>query len=257
MEYRWPRTINCQECGTLFGCLRPTRKYCSPSCNAQACLKRNQGKDSYRERKRKQNHEYKVKLRAETLEAYGGTCVCCGEVLPGFLTLDHINGGPAADRRPNFFSDLRKQGWPRKDELQVMCYNCNCGRNANGGTCPHLGLKEVPRNRQRWKGQQQWTQSEKSARHDRKLKIQTMTVYGDGSCACCGERNLGFLTLDHITPLGNRAERLESGLWYYGRLRRDGWPSKDNLRVLCYNCNCARQFAGNGVCPHKEVPCGV
>ncbi len=33
------------------------------------------------------------KLKTDVIEAYGGHCSCCGADFPGFLSVDHINGG--------------------------------------------------------------------------------------------------------------------------------------------------------------------
>jgi hypothetical protein len=86
-------------------------------------------------------------LRYELLTAYGGECACCGEDNPLFLTVDHVNGNGRAHRRsllqtngttPSemIMRDLKQRGWP-KDEFQLLCFNCNCGRARNGGVCPH------------------------------------------------------------------------------------------------------------------------
>ena len=85
-------------------------------------------------------------IALETFAAYGGRCVCCGETNPGFLTIDHVNGNGAAHRREvlgasrggsHFYRWLMKQGFPQSGEFQLMCYNCNLGRQRNGGKCPH------------------------------------------------------------------------------------------------------------------------
>ena len=77
--------------------------------------------------------------------AYGGKCVCCGELEPGFLTIDHIDGKGARHRRhlkqqgltgSFMYRWLREHGYP-KDNYQLLCYNCNCGRHCNQGICPH------------------------------------------------------------------------------------------------------------------------
>jgi len=68
-------------------------------------------------------------------------CVCCGEKQLEFLTLDHINRNGSEERRRvkkqgNVFLEyLSKQGFP--EGYQVLCYNCNCGRERNDGLCPH------------------------------------------------------------------------------------------------------------------------
>lgn len=74
---------------------------------------------------------------------YGGyKCACCGESNKKFLTLDHINNDGAAHRKLIKHNDGRamfiwimKNGFP--PIFQILCYNCNCGKNVNGGICPH------------------------------------------------------------------------------------------------------------------------
>lgn len=72
-----------------------------------------------------------------------------------------------------------------------------------------------------------------------------------GPCACCGESELEFLSLDHIN--GNGAEERGkgiSGIQILERLRRLGWPeeAKKEYRLLCYNCNFT--IGHYGYCPH-------
>ena len=71
-------------------------------------------------------------------------CICCGEKIIGFLTIDHVNGGGNKHRRElgmrniagvNFYEWLKRNKFP--DGYQVMCFNCNCGRSRVGGECPH------------------------------------------------------------------------------------------------------------------------
>ncbi len=89
---------------------------------------------------------FRVRLKLEALTAYSPNgvveCVCCHETIVGFLTLDHPNNDGAEHRKDliggragNIYQVLKKLGWP--PGLQVMCYNCNCGRSRNGGICPH------------------------------------------------------------------------------------------------------------------------
>ena len=81
--------------------------------------------------------------RLEAFAAYGGfRCACCGETEPMFLTLDHINNDGAEHRRlvggkggSSFFAWLRQKKFP--PGFQVLCRNCNWGKHANGGVCPH------------------------------------------------------------------------------------------------------------------------
>lgn len=92
---------------------------------------------------------YRQKLKAECFAAYGDKCVCCGETIPAFLTLDHPNNDGAAHRKSlgfiagkcgdgvgtHLYRRLKLQGWP--PIVQLMCWNCNLGKRCNGGICPH------------------------------------------------------------------------------------------------------------------------
>lgn len=90
--------------------------------------------------------ERRQMVRDEVFTAYGGyRCACCGETEPMFLTIDHINNDGADHRRElktliggggsAFFAWLRKNKFPTG--FQVLCRNCNWGKHANGGICPH------------------------------------------------------------------------------------------------------------------------
>jgi len=77
-------------------------------------------------------------MREQVFRAYGGFCACCGEDDSGFLTLDHVHGGGHAHRRERnhgMWRDVIAAGFP--DKYQVLCFNCNLGRERNGGVCPH------------------------------------------------------------------------------------------------------------------------
>lgn len=69
-------------------------------------------------------------------------------------------------------------------------------------------------------------------------------------CACCGENDFGFLTLDHINNDGAEWRRqnksARSGFALYSWLKRNGFPG--GLQVLCWNCNSARGALSK--CPH-------
>jgi hypothetical protein len=79
-------------------------------------------------------------VKAEAMATYGDShCVCCGETEIAFLTLDHVDGGGSGinRRRGSTYAWLKRNGWPSDPPLQVLCFNCNCGRQVNGGVCPH------------------------------------------------------------------------------------------------------------------------
>lgn len=94
--------------------------------------------DSCLERRRELWHAY----TAQVIDGYGGKCNCCGETTSEFLTIDHVDGGGAEHRRSLGYGNRRlllqiiSAGFP--PEFQVQCFNCNCGRQRNGGICPHV-----------------------------------------------------------------------------------------------------------------------
>ena len=89
---------------------------------------------------------------------------------------------------------------------------------------------------------------------NRRLTEEVLTAYG-GRCACCGETELAFLTLDHVDNSGAAHLRLRrasgEAMNTYRWAKANDYPA--SLRVLCWNCNCARHFRGNGICPHELV----
>ena len=79
------------------------------------------------------------KAKNNCLDAYGHKCACCGEKTRKFLTFDHMFNNGAEHRRTVDSKSmpywLVNNKFP--DGFQVLCYNCNLGRDKNGGICPH------------------------------------------------------------------------------------------------------------------------
>lgn len=83
----------------------------------------------------------------------------------------------------------------------------------------------------------------------RKQRENVIANYG-GCCACCGETELEFLSIDHVNG-GGTQHRLKHGFrggTMYRYLIREGYP--EGFRVLCHNCNQAIGFYGS--CPHER-----
>lgn len=80
-----------------------------------------------------------------------------------------------------------------------------------------------------------------------RVKEATFDHYGR-SCVCCGENELVFLTLDHVSPI-YRKKRTRQGSALYVNLKRAGFP--DGFQVLCFNCNAAKRTMSE--CPHKRL----
>ena len=97
--------------------------------------------------------EYLKKLRTGARNAYGWSCQCCGEDIPEFLTIDHINGGGNKHRKSlgtvgrgtgiQLLVYLRNNNWP--PGYQTLCMNCNWGSRVSK-VCPpqryNLNTKE-------------------------------------------------------------------------------------------------------------------
>lgn len=185
---------------------------------------------------------------ADALVAYGGpVCVCCGETIATFLTLDHINNDGGGSNREirgaSYYIRLRLLKYP--PGLQVLCFNCNLAKERNHGVlvyddanfaCGCVGSKKCNHG------------YSASARSRRRFLLKTIEVYG-GLCSCCSESNPFKLTLDHLSNDGSKHRRdsctMDTASW----LRVNGYPDDMNISVRCANCNCGRA-RNDGICPH-------
>ncbi len=93
-------------------------------------------------------------------------------------------------------------------------------------------------------------------RNNVKVKIEVFAAYGGCSCACCGESELRFLTIDHVNNDGAEHRRQLfgtskqiGGSRLYRVLKKQGFPP--GFQVLCFNCNVAKGFFGE--CPHQTA----
>lgn len=91
----------------------------------------------YKPRRAKNVRRVRQERKRRVVDKYGGSCDCCREERLGFLTIDHKNNDGHTERSSGFYRKLDES--PKREDLIVMCFNCNCGRAANGGVCPHFG----------------------------------------------------------------------------------------------------------------------
>lgn len=124
---------NCRYCGEPFASGQYNRSYCSTECR-------------YQVRREVLRQEDRAR-RERIIEHYGGAnpaCQCCGETEPKFLNLDHINGGGYKQKKElgnsGFIRWIEKANYPLG--FRLLCWNCNQGRQLNGGECPHNDPKE-------------------------------------------------------------------------------------------------------------------
>ena len=82
------------------------------------------------------------------------------------------------------------------------------------------------------------------------VRDEAYKAYGGYICACCGESEPKFLSIDHVNNDGakhKRENRIRTGEQMYRWLKRSGYP--DGFQILCMNCNWGKR-SNNGVCPH-------
>lgn len=134
----------CSKCGNR---VRMKKKAACVVClrrKAEAWMKR----VGYRKRphmvaaKNARSRRQHLAIKRATIDAYGGKCSCCGEKEICFLTIDHevpvlrkTRGYTAMKTGSDTYRKLRAQSYPKG--FRVLCFNCNCGRQVNGGVCPH------------------------------------------------------------------------------------------------------------------------
>ena len=90
----------------------------------------------------------------------------------------------------------------------------------------------------------------------KRIRSATFAAYGGEICACCGEKESKFLTIDHINNDGaaKRKQIYPQGKGNTAGYHTYQWLVKNNFpagyQVLCMNCNYGKRM-NNGVCPHK------
>ena len=137
LRERRQRRIDNKQCPSCGDCVAGSNKIM-----CEKCLKHGREYLNSKKGKRKEYFEKSYnKLKDEVFAAYGGRmCVCCGETIREFLTIDHINNDGAKHRKEintPLYTWLRKNNYP--EGFQVLCWNCNSGKRINGGVCPHKG----------------------------------------------------------------------------------------------------------------------
>lgn len=129
--------------------------------------------------------------------------------------------------------------WSKRQKAKGLCLSCS--RPVNGvSRCVYHQMtqrRNMHNLRTRWKA--------KIYRH-----------YGN-QCACCGELEEKFLSIDHINNDGFKQRQYVNGKrnsWssyrVYCHILRNNYPT--DLQLLCMNCNYGKKQNG-GKCPHKTL----
>lgn len=101
-----------------------------------------------------------------------------------------------------------------------------------------------------WRDRTGYSGKRKALWRERRLEVLSHYCGGQAPhCACCGEQQIEFLSLDHVDGGGNQHKRRIGRGWTLMRwLQANGYP--DGYQVLCHNCNQAKGYYG--VCPHQR-----
>jgi hypothetical protein len=122
---------------------------------------------------------------------------------------------------------------PRKDRIKFgLCSKCGKVRPTVGKMCE--GCKREANDKYRL------------------LKDEVYGKYGGYICACCGENNKEFLTIDHINNDGHKMRKIHgTGPKMLSWLKTNHYPDI-GLQVLCGSCQLGKA-RNKGVCPHKKL----
>jgi hypothetical protein len=189
-----------------------------------------QSSSVYKIRRKEYREKYKTETRNRFLDMYGRKCACCGETNVLFLTLDHVQNTVNSVKQKKHSgiggSEYRRAiKEHRPDIYQILCFNCNCGKNKNKGICPHIKIetREV-----KYIGMKKYVE---------KLKLKFFELYGR-RCNKCGLSNPWFLTLDHVKDNGRENGKRKPGYIELLRATREYAPQE--YQILCFNCNCTK-----------------
>lgn len=140
-----------------------------------------------------------------------------------------------------------------------LCCKCKQPRNNNYSSycLPCLKAYRKPRgDGMRWYNANRERSKQIGQTSRAKLKREVMDHYG-GVRACCGEKEIVFLAIDHIDNNGAAHRRQIAkpsgprpggGNNFYCWLKKNSFPV--GYQVLCHNCNMAKHLLGR--CPHQD-----
>lgn len=179
------------------------------------------------------------------------TCTKCGKTFPreAFHASDLREHTRCAKCKATQVSEYHHK--LKKDR---RCFHCRKKLNRSEvSLCG--GCKAKARSRYHANGEEYRA---KGRQRKRDLRLAAFEVYGGPVCACCGEDQYEFLTIDHVNGDGAEHRRkLKKKHGYvveiYRWLKNNRYP--EGFQVLCWNCNCAKAHFGQ--CPHETERSGA
>ena len=119
-----------------------------------------------------------------------------------------------------------------KDGHGRLCKLCHCQSSRDW-------LMHHPNQQKEWYRSHREQDSQRGKEWKLRLKVEVLTVYGNGKCACvqCGFSDLRALSIDHINGKGRQhAESIRrsgtSTLYFW--LKKNNYPL--GYQTLCMNC---------------------
>ena len=188
-------------------------------------------------------------------DKYGGRFCAnpnCGENIVEFLIVDHVFGGGKSHGISHLPTWLRIENYP--SGYQILCANDNLGKSINGNMLVTSSTLYVcdcnyddgSSTNSSLKCQHGFTYT---VRHLRRQRLIAYEAYGGSKCVCCGVTNPFYLTFDHEFDDGAEHRKI-TGVNLVPWLRKNNYPQDIGLRIMCQNCNSAREYNG-GICPHR------
>lgn len=178
-----------------------------------------------------------------------GRCVRCGQLpIPG-RTMCQKHLDDVAFRRASRINNSLCVYCRNPSIGKTICKDCSLKRAMEReeriayGLCANIGCDNDRR-----EGKTTCVQcSAKISDKIRELKQLVLDHYGQVcNCSCgCKVTKFEHLTIDHINNDGaeqRKARNAHSGQAEYRRIIRERFPK--DLQVLCWNCNCAKQYYG-------------
>ena len=140
---------------------------------------------------------------------------------------------------------------PHKDKIKSREYHKKYKKTPNGKRinrkyCKKYYWKNVKKESKRHRDYI-LRNKEKIKENNKKLRLNALTYYGGNppKCNCCGEKEIKFLTIDHINGGGYQHTKRVGSIYKW--LERNNYPL--GFQILCWNCNCAKGLYGK--CPHE------
>jgi len=142
--------------------------------------------------------------------------------------------------------------WIKEDASDGAKYMRNWGET-EAGKAYKLRQREYSK---KWRRENREKFLETQQKCYQKARFEVLSYYskGEPKCACCGERGIEFLTIDHIDGNGSEhrrqidPERKIGGNGFVYWLKKNNYP--EGFQVLCANCNFAKRQ--NKHCPHQS-----